>query len=192
MCVVLSFLVPAILLLSIGCAAPLSKVVSTRQGATIDQHLFKKGDKVKVTYEDEQEKIKTKKGRVLHTDDDSVTLDVGIKGPIDLEYRRIHTFSRPIRIDRWFGSLSAGTFTTFVEDHPQELPDFTNFTGAGFSSRYMPYSNRAFEVGFMAGGKALSNVMGDRFSKWLAMTLNMHIYTITSYLARILFSDWWE
>ena len=61
MCVVLSFLVAVILLVATGCAAPLSKVVSTRQGATMDRHLFKKGDKVKVTYEDEQEQIKTKK-----------------------------------------------------------------------------------------------------------------------------------
>ena len=167
------FLLAAIALFATGCAAPMSKVVSTRPGETIDQHLFKEGDKVKVTYEDEHAKMKTKKGRVLHTDDDSVTLDVGVKGPIDLEYRRIHTFSRPIRVDRWFGSLSAGTFIA-LEEIPQELPGFIRFTGAGSTLRYAPYSNRAFEANFLMGSKK----RWKRFSKWLAMTLSVHVYTI--------------
>ena len=162
------FLFAAIALLATGCAAPMSKVVSTRQGGTIDQHLFEKGDKVKVTYEDEHTRMKTKKGRVLRTDDDSVTLDVGIEGPIDLEYRRIHTFSQPIKVDCWFGSLSAGTFLGL---HPF-LNSYGRFTGIGISSRYMPYSNRAFEA-VLIGGKER-----DRYSTWLSMTLNAHVYTI--------------
>ena len=175
MSTVLRFLLTAIALLATGCAAPMSKVVSTRQGGTIDQQLFEKGDKVKVTYEDEHARMKTKKGRVLHTDDDSVTLDIGWKGPIDLEYRRIHTFSRPIRVDRWFGSLSAGTFIALEEDHPQELPDFIRFTGVGSTLRYAPYSNRAFEVNFLMGSKEKE---GGRYSKWLGVTLSAHVYTI--------------
>ena len=163
-------LLAAIALLATGCAAPMSKVVSSRQGETIDQHLFEKGDKVKITYEDEHAKMKTKKGRVLHTDDDSVTLGVGIEGPVDLEYRRIHTFSRPIKVDRWFGSLSAGTF--FGLDTVLN-PYADRFTGIGVSSRYMPYSNRAFEAGFLAGSQGKG-----RYSTWLSMTLNAHVYTI--------------
>ena len=161
------FLGLVILLLATGCAAPMSQIVTTRQGGTIDQHLFKEGEKVKVTYKDEQAKMRTKKGRVLHIDDDSVTLDGGIKGPIDLDYRRIHTFSRPIRVDRWSGSLSAGTFPGLVLLSPVH-----RFTGIGIASRYMPYSNRAFEVVLIGGQK------GDIVPLWLSMTLNAHVYTI--------------
>ena len=62
MSTVLRFLLTVIVFLATGCAAPMSKMVSTRQGGTIDQHLFEKGDKVKVTYEDEHARMKTKKG----------------------------------------------------------------------------------------------------------------------------------
>ncbi len=161
------FLSMVILLLATGCAAPMSQIVTTRQGETIDQQLFKEGEKVKVTYKDEQAKMRTKKGRVLHVDDDSVTLDGGIKGPIDLDYRRIHTFSRPIRVDRWSGSLSAGTFPGLVFLSPGH-----RFTGIGLASRYMPYSNRAFEVVLIGGQKE------GVFPLWLSMTLNAHVYTI--------------
>ena len=173
MSIVSGFLAMVILLLATGCAAPLSKVVSTRQGGTIDRQLFKKGDKVKVTYEDERAKMTTKKGRVLQTDDDSVTLDIGFEGPIALEYRRIHTFSHPIRIDRWFGGLSAGTIAAFEEQVPQELPSTRGFTGVGCTLRYAPYSNRAFEANLLMGGK------GRRIApKWLGVTLSAYIYTI--------------
>ena len=184
MSTVLRFLLAAIALLATGCAAPMSKVVSTRQGETIDQHLFKEGDKVKVTYADENGKVKTKKGRVLHTDDDSVTLSAGLEVsidreyrriPLDLEYRRIHTFSRPIRVNRWFGGLSAGTFIAVIDYGPQELPGFTPFTGAGCTLRYAPYSNRAFEVNILTGKKGKE---WGRHSKWLAVTLSAHVYTI--------------
>ena len=172
MSLVFGFLTAVILLLATGCAAPLSKVVSTRQGGTIDQQLFKKGDKVKVTYEDERAKMRTKKGRVLQTDDDSVTLDIGFEGPVALEYRRIHTFSRPIRVDRWFGGLSAGTIVA-IKEVPQELPGTRSFTGAGCTLRYAPYSNRAFEANLLMGGKGRGIA-----PKWLGVTLSAYIYTI--------------
>ncbi len=38
------FLSMVILLLATGCAAPMSQIVTTRQGGTIDQHLFKEGE----------------------------------------------------------------------------------------------------------------------------------------------------
>ena len=41
MSIVFGFVAVVILLLATGCAAPLSKVVSTRQGGTIDRQLFK-------------------------------------------------------------------------------------------------------------------------------------------------------
>ena len=172
MSLVSSFLTAVILLLATGCAAPLSKIVSTRQGGTIDRQLFKKGDKVKVTYEDERAKMRTKKGRVLQTDDDSVTLDIGFEGPVALEYRRIHTFSRPIRVDRWFGGLSAGTIVA-IKEVPQELPGTRSFTGAGCTLRYAPYSNRAFEANLLMGGKGRGIA-----PKWLGVTLSAYIYTI--------------
>ena len=172
MSLVSSSLTAVILLLATGCAAPLSKIVSTRQGGTIDRQLFKKGDKVKVTYEDERAKMRTKKGRVLQTDDDSVTLDVGFEGPIALEYRRIHTFSRPIRVDRWFGGLSAGTIVA-IKEVPQELPGTRSFTGAGCTLRYAPYSNRAFEANLLMGGKGRGIA-----PKWIGVTLSAYIYTI--------------
>ena len=173
MSIVFGFVAVVILLLATGCAAPLSKVVSIRQGGTIDRQLFKKGDKVKVTYEDERAKMRTKKGRVLQTDDDSVTLDVGFEGPIALEYRRIHTFSRPIRVDRWFGGLSAGTIAA-IKEVPQELPAIRSFTGAGCTLRYAPYSNRAFEANLLMGGKGKGGIA----PKWLGVTLSAYIYTI--------------
>ena len=172
MSLVSSFLTVVILLLATGCAAPLSKVVSTRQGGTIDRQLFKKGDKVKVIYEDERAKMRTKKGRVLQTDDDSVTLDIGFEGPVALEYRRIHTFSRPIRVDRWFGGLSAGTIVA-IKEVPQELPGTRSFTGAGCTLRYAPYSNRAFEANLLMGGKGRGIA-----PKWIGVTLSAYIYTI--------------
>ena len=172
MSLVSSSLTVVILLLATGCAAPLSKIVSTRQGGTIDRQLFKKGDKVKVTYEDERAKMRTKKGRVLQTDDDSVTLDIGFEGPVALEYRRIHTFSRPIRVDRWFGGLSAGTIVA-IKEVPQELPGTRSFTGAGCTLRYAPYSNRAFEANLLMGGKGRGIA-----PKWLGVTLSAYIYTI--------------
>ena len=174
MSLVFGFLTAVILLLATGCAAPLSKVVSTRQGGTIDRQLFKKGDKVKVTYEDERAKMRTKKGRVLQTDDDSVTLDVGFEGPIALEYRRIHTFSHPIRIDRWFGGLSAGTFIGEKADPQGGLFFSKRFTGAGCTLRYAPYSNRAFEANLLMGGKGKGGIA----PKWLGVTLSAYIYTI--------------
>ena len=175
MSIVFGFVAVVILLLATGCAAPLSKVVSARQGGTIDRQLFKKGDKVKVTYEDERAKIRTKKGRVLQTDDDAVTLDVGFEGPIVLEYRRIHTFSRPIRVNRWFGGLSAGTFIGEKGD-PQGGLFISNkrFTGAGCTLRYAPYSNRAFEANLLMGGKGKRGMV----PKWLGVTLSAYIYTI--------------
>ena len=169
--IVSGFLAMVIFLLATGCATPMSKVVSTRQGETIDQQLFKKGDKVKVTYEDERTKMSTKKGRVLQTDDDSVTLDVGFEGPIVLEYRRIHTLSRPIRVDRWFGGLSAGMIAA-IKEVPQEFPGTRSFTGAGCTLRYAPYSNQAFEANLLMGGK------GGITPKWLGITLSAYIYTI--------------
>ena len=172
MSIVFGFLTAVILLLATGCAAPLSKVVSIRQGETIDRQLFKKGDKVKVTYEDERAKMRTKKGRVLQTDDDSVTLDIGFEGPVALEYRRIHTFSRPIRVDRWFGGLSAGTIVA-IKEVPQELPGTRSFTGAGCTLRYAPYSNRAFEANLLMGGKGRGIA-----PKWIGVTLSAYIYTI--------------
>ena len=69
------FWITAIVFLSTGCAAPTIKVVATRQGGTIDQHLFKEGDEVWVTYNnrnrDEYSRVGTKRGIVIDIDNDS-------------------------------------------------------------------------------------------------------------------------
>ena len=48
MSTVLRFLLTAIALLATGCAAPMTKIVATRQDGTIDQQLFKEGDNVSI------------------------------------------------------------------------------------------------------------------------------------------------
>lgn len=61
----LCFIFTAIGLLAIGCAAPMTEVVATRQSGRIDQGLFREGDRVWITYQDQNIR-KTKSGRVLH------------------------------------------------------------------------------------------------------------------------------
>ena len=105
-----------------------------------------------------------KKAFVLDTDDDSVKLDVRKKGHFDIEYRQIHTLSRPVK-DVRFVSLSSGAFTTVLLDPP--------IVGAGLSLRNAPYTNYGIEANLSLGGGRDSN----EFSKWLSATLNWYGYT---------------
>ena len=139
------FLRTAIALLSTGCAAPMTEVVATRQSETIDQNLFKEGDEVWVTYQDKLDTVRIKKAFVLDTDDDSVKLNVRQKRHVDIEYRRIHTLSRPVKGGRFVG-LSAGAYSTaIVILRPQSLLN-PSIGGAGFSFRSAPYTNYGIEA----------------------------------------------
>ena len=171
MSTVLRFLLATIALLATGCAAPMTKVVATRQDGAIDQQLFKKGDEVWITYRDKYARMKTKRGRVLSTDGDSVTLDVGNwTGPIDIEYRSIQTLSRPAK-DRSYVGLSAGTLPVLVP-WPQELPADILLKGAGISFRRGTYLNRDLEGNLSIGGK------GKGVSSWISISGSCHFYTI--------------
>ena len=188
----------AIALLSTGCAAPMTEVVATRQSETIDQNLFKEGDEVWIAYQDSMDTVKTKRGFVLDTDDDSVRLieyrqafsyvvkdrwDVGQERSIDIEYRQVHMLSHPVK-DRWFVGLSGGTFYTSLPV-PQELPRHEPLSAIGISSRYSPYSNQAFEANFSVGRGKIQPL-----KPWLGMTLNMHMYFMSH--AYFLLGTGWE
>ncbi len=163
------FLLTAIALLSTGCAAPMTELVADRQSGTINQHLFKEGDEVWVTYQDRMDTVQTKRGFVLDTDDDSVRMNVGQNRSIDIEYRQVHTLSHPVK-DRWFVGLSGGTFYTLLPV-PQELPHLEPLSAIGISSRFSPYSNTAFEANFSVG-------KGRYLPTRLIMSLNFHTYTL--------------
>ena len=165
----LGFLGTVILLLATGCAAPMTKVVATRQDRAIDQHLFKKGDEVWITYRDEYARMKTKRGFVLDKDSDSVTLGVGRERTVDIEYRWIQTLSRPAK-DRWYVGLSAGTFLA-IEGRAQELPRIHRLTGLGVSLRYENYL-MDLEGNFSIGGKRAG------FPSWRSISGSGHFYTI--------------
>ncbi len=164
------FFFAAIALLATGCAAPMTELAATRQDRAIDQQLFKEGDEVWVTYRDKYARMQTKRGRVLSTDGDSVTLDIGRKGPVDIEYRSIQTISRPAK-DRSYVSLSAGTFLA-IEGHDQELPSDKRLTGLGVSFRHASHLNGDIEGTLLTGGKRAG------FSSWIGITVNGHFYTI--------------
>ncbi len=170
MSTVLRFLLTANALLTTGCASPMTELVATHQDGAIDQQLFKKGDEVWVTYRDKYARMQTKRGRVLSTDGDSVTLDIGRRGPIDIEYRSIQTISRPAK-DRSYVSLSAGTFLA-LEGHGQELPSDKRLAGLGVSFRHASYLNGDIEGTLLTGGKRAG------FSSWIGITVNGHFYTI--------------
>ena len=163
------FLLTAIALLSTGCAAPMTEVVVTRQSGTIDQHLFKEGDKVWVTYQDKEDTV-TRKGFVLGRDHDSVKLDVGRKLPADIEYRLVQTIRRPGK-DRWYVGVSAGTFQA-LEGQAQEFPYPHRLTGSGISLKYAPYSNGDIEGNVSIGGKI------EGYPSWVSISGTGHFYLI--------------
>ena len=182
------FLLTAIAFLSTGCAAPMTKVVATRQSETIDQNLFKEGDEVWITYQDSMDTVKTKRGLVLDMDDDSVRLieyrqapspsvkdrwDAGLKRFIDIEYRQVHTLSHPVKDLRFLG-ISAGSFLVLSGDG-DGLPDIDHFVALGASSRHAPYSNAALETSFSVG-KRTTYSGPDPLIWFLAM--NFHGQTI--------------
>ncbi len=158
------FIFTIVALFSTGCAAPMTKVVATRQSETIDQNLFKEGDEVWVTYQDKLDTVIIKKAFVLDTDDRSVKLDARRKRPVDIEYRQIHTLSRPVK-DQRFVSLSAGTFSTILLDPP--------IGGVGLSLRNAPYTNYGIEANLSLGRGRGS---WTEFSKWLSATVNWYGY----------------
>ena len=47
-----SCILGATAVLASGCAAPMTEIVATRQGETIEKHHFKEGDYVWVTYQE--------------------------------------------------------------------------------------------------------------------------------------------
>ena len=164
------FMLAAIALLATGCAAPMSKVVSTRQGGTIDQQLFKEGDNVSITYQDEDDTLRKTRGTVVHTDGNSVRLRLRGWGedPVDIEYRRMNTVSHLVK-DGWIMGVSTGTFTV---DRPfAENFSPAKFRSVGFSPRYALYSNQAIEMNLLVG-------RGRRVGGWIGTTLNHHMYLI--------------
>ncbi len=165
---VLGFFGIVISIFAIGCAAPRTQVVASRQHETIDQHLFKEGDRVWVTYQDKIDTVATKSGFVLDSDNDSVRLDIGWKRVVDIEYRRIQTLSLPEQNHSYVG-LSVGRLPVLVP-HPHELPDLVHLTGVGVSFRHWTYLNKSFEGNFSMG-------KGRRFSSWISLSGNGHFYT---------------
>ena len=165
----LGFLGVVILLLAIGCAAPMSKVVATRQDGMIDQQLFKEDDDVWVSYRDEDGTIRKTRGTVIYADGDSVRLSRWREDPVGIEYCQINTLSRPVK-HLWFMGVSTGRFWAPAEIGDIPIDRFT--TWVGLSPRYAPYSNYALEANFLMG-------RGKReFSTWIGMTLNTHWYTV--------------
>ena len=170
------FLLTAIALLSTGCAAPMTELVATRPSETIDQNLFKEGDIVWVTYQDQLDTV-IRKGFVLETDDHSVKLDVGKKSPIDIEYRQISTLSRPVKGGRFVG-LSAGAYSTAIVFLRPQLLLNPSIGGAGFSFRSAPYTNYGIEANLSLGGAPRPSGGSAEFSKWLSTTINWYGYLI--------------
>ncbi len=154
---------------AIGCAAPRTQVVASRQHEAIDQHLFKEGDRVWITYQDKIDTVATKSGFVLDSDNDSVRLDVGRKRVVDVEYRRIQTLSRPAQNHSYVG-LSVGRLPVLVP-HPRELPSAIRLTGAGVFFRHWDYLNKSFEGSFLVGGK------GPGVSSWMSISGSAFFYT---------------
>ena len=165
------FILTTVTLLCTGCAAHMTEVVANHLHEEIDQCQFDRGDEVWITYRD-NDTVKTKNGRVLDTDENSVRLDAGREGIVDIEYRWVRTLSHPVK-DRWFVGLSAGTFLTTIPI-PQELPAFDSLHGVGLSSRYVTDSSRAIDAHLSTGG-------GGRYIlSFLTMNLNIHQYIFTS------------
>ena len=164
------FLSTMLLLLVTGCAAPMTKMVATHQDETIDQELFKEGDQVWVSYQDKTGTVAAKRGFVLDADSTSVMLDVGPGRTVDIEYRWIQTLRHPAK-DRWYISLSAGTFLA-LKMHDQELPSAKRLTGSGVSFRYGNYLNGDIEGNFSIGSKRA------RFPSWIGISGSGHFYTI--------------
>ncbi len=176
---VLCFMITTIAIFSTGCAAPLIEVVAKRQDGVINRRFFERGEKVWVTYENEDGNLTTTSGRVLHVDGDSVTLGIGWGRRIDLKYGRIHTLRRPSRDDRWFVGISRGSFSVLVPV-AQEFPDEARLKGAGISLRNRTYLDGegifewgGIETNFLVGGK-----VEGAFSTWLSISASAHFYTV--------------
>ena len=174
------FIFAVIAFLATGCAAPITEVVASRQSRTIDQNLFKEGDEVWITYQDSTDVVKTERGFVLGVGDDSVMLarhgkvrkaipTKDRKDSFEVEYRQVQTLSHPVK-NRWDVGLSGGTSYTFLPV-PQELPFHELLSTVGISSRYLPYSNQAFEANFSIGRGKVTPL-----DPWMGMTVNMHRY----------------
>ena len=167
----MGFLITVISLLFIGCAAPMTKVVATRQDGIGQQH-FKEDEEVWITYKDEGDTLRKARGTIVHTDSSSVRLrQLGWgKDPVTIGYRRINTLSRPVKHLRFMGA-STGFFYAPAE-FLGETPSDRFTTWVGLSPRYGLYSNFAIEASLLMG-------RGRReFSTWIGMTLNSHWYTI--------------
>ena len=155
----------------------MTEIVANRQSGTIDQNLIKEGDKIWVVYRDKTDTV-AKRGSVVNKDDDSITLDVGKKSPIDIKYRQISTLSRPVKGGR-FVSLSAGAYSTaIVFLRPQNLLN-PSIGGAGFSFRSATYTNYGIEANLSLGGAPRPSGGGSaEFSKWLSTTINWYGYLV--------------
>ena len=143
----LGFLGVVILLLAIGCAAPMSKVVATRQDGMIDQQLFKEDDDVWVSYRDEDGTIRKTRGTVIYADGDSVRLSRWREDPVGIEYCQINTLSRPVK-HLWFMGVSTSSVLTSSLASEYSLQ---RLDAIGFFLRYAPYSNSAYEANFSIG-----------------------------------------
>lgn len=171
-------LVAVILLLSTGCAAPMTQVVATRLDG-IDQQRFKEDDEVWITYKDEGNTYRKVRGRVIHTDSSSVRLRrLGWeKDPIAIDYRRIATISHPVK-NGWIMGVSAGRFRTeYFWPNDDSKGGFTEFRSVGFSPRYAFYSSQALEMNFLVGRAAAGSArMG--VGPWIGTTLNYHAHLV--------------
>ena len=171
----LGFLSTMILLLSTGCAAPMTQVVATRQDG-IDQQRFKDGDDVWITYKDQGDTLRKARGTVVGTDSNSVWLrQLGWrKNPVAIDYRRINSLSRPVKHLLFMGAPT-GFFwapAEFLGETPRDR--FT--TWVGLSPRYGLYSNPTIEASLLMGRG------GREFSTWIGTTLNSHWYTIIPHM----------
>ena len=157
-------------LLAAGCAAPLTEVAATRESG-IGEHLFEDGEQVWITYQGMTGIEETSEGIVLDTDEDSVRLDVGRAGVLDIRFRSVRTVRRPAE-DRWFLGASAISWPVLV-GRPQELPSLIRLTGAGISIRRRTHLN-GVEASLTTGGK------GERggYSSWTGLAVNAHFFTI--------------
>ena len=101
------FIFTVVAFLATGCAAPMTEVVATRQSETIDQHLFKEGDEVWVTYQDKLDIVRIKKAFVLDTDDSVKSDTSGRAGGLNCEPLKAVQYTRR-------GSLSVPVIPTWV------------------------------------------------------------------------------
>ena len=173
---VLIFLGTMILLLATGCAAPMTKVVATRQDGIGQQH-FKEDEEVWITYKDEGNTLRKTRGTVVHTDSGSVRLRRWGKDPVAIGYRRINILSRPVK-DGWIMGVSAGRFTVeHFWPSDESSSGFTEFRSVGFSPRYARYSSQALEMNFLVGGAAAGSAR-QGVGTWIGTTLNYHAYLV--------------